>query len=120
MARLCSRSTSCQARTSDSQHTPSNIILGHARSCSAHGCQECCLPDTQPGAEPQRTRQVYEPARYMSVAQAVAQLLEVEEAERCGAYGPDSLAVGVARLGAPNQQVRGYGATLVACREVVV
>ena len=49
--------------------------------------------------------QVYEPARYMTVAQAVAQLLEVEEAERGGAYGPDTLAVGVARLGSPNQQV---------------
>ena len=48
---------------------------------------------------------MYEPARYMTVAQAVAQLLEVEEAEQGGAYGPDTLAVGVARLGSPDQQV---------------
>ncbi len=50
--------------------------------------------------------QVYEPARYMSVAEAVAQLLEVEAAEGGGAYGPGTLAVGVARLGSPDQRVR--------------
>ena len=49
--------------------------------------------------------QVYEPPRYMTVAEAVAQLLEVEEAEGGGAYGPDTLAVGVARLGSPDQLV---------------
>ena len=49
--------------------------------------------------------QVYEPPRYMTVAEAVAQLLEVEAAEGGGAYGPDTLAVGVARLGSPDQLV---------------
>lgn len=49
--------------------------------------------------------QVYELPRYMTVAEAVAQLLEVEAAEGGGAYGPDTLAVGVARLGSPNQLV---------------
>ena len=56
----------------------------------------------------------------MSVAQAIAQLLEVEEAERGSAYGPGTLAVGVARLGSPDQQVRGCGVAHAAFKQVVV
>ncbi len=52
-----------------------------------------------------RGRTVYEPPRYMTVAVAVRQLLEVEEARRGGAYGPDTTAVALARLGAPDQRI---------------
>ncbi|KXZ46288.1 hypothetical protein GPECTOR_45g158 [Gonium pectorale] len=45
-----------------------------------------------------RGKIVYEPPRYMSINTAIEQLLEVEEARRGGALGPDSLAVGIARL----------------------
>ncbi len=41
----------------------------------------------------------------MSVNTAVQQLLEVEAARAGGACGPDKLAVGIARLGAPDQQI---------------
>jgi diphthine synthase len=41
----------------------------------------------------------------MTVNTAVQQLLEVEAARRGGAYGPDTLAVGMSRLGAPDQQI---------------
>lgn len=41
----------------------------------------------------------------MSVNTALQQLLEVEAARGGGAYGPDTLAVGVSRLGAPDQQM---------------
>lgn len=46
-----------------------------------------------------RGRIVYEPPRYMSVGQCAQQMLEVEEEKKQGAYGPDSLAVGAARVG---------------------
>lgn len=41
----------------------------------------------------------------MSVATAVAQLLEVEERRGEGAYGPETLAVGVARVGSESQRI---------------
>ena len=47
--------------------------------------------------------QVYEPARYMTINTAIEQLLEVEAERQEGAYGPDTLCVGVARLGADSQ-----------------
>ena len=49
---------------------------------------------------------VWEPPRFMSASTAAAQLLEVEEARRAegkspvGAYGPETVVVGLARLGA--------------------
>lgn len=52
-----------------------------------------------------RGRKVYEPPRFMSVGTAVQQLLEVEEARREGAYGADTLCVGVARLGSDSQRI---------------
>ena len=60
-----------------------------------------------------RGKTIYEPPRYMDVPTALRQLLEVEEARGEGAYGPDTRAVGMSRLGAPDQQVglsRGEGA----------
>jgi len=53
----------------------------------------------------------------MSVAEAVAQLLEVEAAEGGGAYGPGTLAVGVARLGSPDQRVRRARGHVWGCAE---
>lgn len=49
--------------------------------------------------------QVYEPPRYMSVNTAIEQLLEIEESRGEGAYGPDTLCVGLARLGADCQSI---------------
>ena len=49
--------------------------------------------------------QVYEPARYMSINTAIEQLLEIEEGRKEGAYGPETLCVGVARLGSESQSI---------------
>ncbi|QPG76778.1 diphthine synthase [Brettanomyces nanus] len=46
---------------------------------------------------------VYEPPRYMSVAQCCQELLEVEEKRKQGAYTPDTPCVSVSRLGAADQ-----------------
>ena len=57
-------------------------------------------------------RPVYEPPRFMSVATAAAQLLEVEERRvkegktPAGAYGRDTVVVGLARLGAGDQTIQ--------------
>ena len=52
-----------------------------------------------------RGRMIFEPPRYMTAAQCASQMLETE-AERCeGVYGAESLAVGVARIGAENQSM---------------
>lgn len=50
-----------------------------------------------------RGRLIYEPPRYMSVATAAQQLLEIEEKRQEGAYGPNTPCVGVSRLGSPTQ-----------------
>ncbi|PKY08966.1 putative diphthine synthase [Aspergillus campestris IBT 28561] len=52
-----------------------------------------------------RGRLVYEPPRYMTVAQCAAQMLETEEERKEGAWGPDSLAIGAARVGADDQKL---------------
>lgn len=52
-----------------------------------------------------RGRRIFEPPRYMTVAQCAAQMLETEEERKEGVYGPDSLAVGAARVGAPDQKM---------------
>ena len=41
----------------------------------------------------------------MTVAQCASQMLETEEERKEGAWGPESLAVGAARVGAPDQQL---------------
>lgn len=48
-----------------------------------------------------RTR--YDPPRFMTVNQAVAQLLEVEERRKEGVCGPETLAIGLARVGQETQ-----------------
>ncbi|KAJ5082339.1 Diphthine methyl ester synthase [Penicillium argentinense] len=52
-----------------------------------------------------RGRRIFEPPRYMTVAQCASQLLETEETRQEGVYKPDSLAVGAARVGAPDQKL---------------
>ncbi|KAL4914927.1 tetrapyrrole methylase [Aspergillus aurantiobrunneus] len=52
-----------------------------------------------------RGRLIYEPPRYMTVAQCARQMLETEEERKEDAWGPDSLAVGAARVGAPDQKL---------------
>ncbi|KAI9506766.1 diphthine synthase [Coemansia spiralis] len=53
-----------------------------------------------------RNRPIYEPPRYMTVNQAVDQLLEVEEKRKEKAYTEDTLAVGVSRLGSDDQVIK--------------
>lgn len=47
----------------------------------------------------------YLPPRYMSVEQCAQQLVDVEEEMGEGVCGGDALAVGVARVGAPNMKI---------------
>lgn len=53
-----------------------------------------------------RNLPIYEPPRYMTVNQAVEQLLEVEQTRNLGVCGEDALAVGVSRLGSDDQVIR--------------
>ncbi|PGH09216.1 diphthine synthase [Helicocarpus griseus UAMH5409] len=52
-----------------------------------------------------RGRKIFEPPRYMTVAQCASQMLEIEEERKEGVYGPTSLAVGAARVGATDQKL---------------
>ncbi|KAM7214619.1 hypothetical protein V8F06_010018 [Rhypophila decipiens] len=51
-----------------------------------------------------RGRKIYEPPRYMSVGTCASQMLEIEEEKNGGAYGPDSLAIGAARVGGKTEK----------------
>ncbi|KAF6835115.1 diphthine synthase [Colletotrichum musicola] len=51
-----------------------------------------------------RGRKIYEPPRYMTVGQCAAQMLEIEEEKKEGVYGPDSLAIGAARVGGKTEK----------------
>jgi diphthine methyl ester synthase len=46
-----------------------------------------------------RGRRIFEPPRYMTVGQCAQQMLETEEDRKEGVYGPESLAIGAARVG---------------------
>lgn len=59
-------------------------------------------PDLQALA---RGKLTYEPPRFMSVAQAAAQILETEEERQQGFCRSDRLAVGVARLGSEGEKI---------------
>ncbi|KAI5821189.1 tetrapyrrole methylase [Pyronema omphalodes] len=52
-----------------------------------------------------RGRKIYEPPRYMTVAQCCQQMLETEEERGEKVYTPQSLAVGVSRLGSEDQKI---------------
>lgn len=57
-----------------------------------------------------RGRKIYEPPRYMTVGQCAQQMLEIEDIKKeegeghDGAYGPESLAIGVARVGGKTEK----------------
>jgi diphthine synthase len=52
-----------------------------------------------------RGRRIYEPPRYMTAAQCATQMLETEQERAEDVYGPQSLAVAVARVGALDQKI---------------
>ncbi|EPY20937.1 diphthine synthase [Strigomonas culicis] len=54
-----------------------------------------------------RGRKIYEPARFMTIKQALEQVLEVERSKKLGAVAEDgsTFAVGLARIGSTTQQV---------------
>nr|POF13467.1 diphthine methyl ester synthase [Quercus suber] len=52
-----------------------------------------------------RGKIVYEPPRFMTVAQCAAQMLEIEELREEGICKKESLAVGVARLGSEEEMI---------------
>lgn len=52
-----------------------------------------------------RGRRVYEPPRYMTVADCARQMLEVEQEKKEGVYTGESLAVGAGRVGATDQRL---------------
>ena len=52
-----------------------------------------------------RGKKIYEPPRFMTVAQCASQMLETEEERGEGVYRGKSLAVGVARIGAVDQKM---------------
>lgn len=51
-----------------------------------------------------RGRLIYEPPRFMTVSQCAQQMLEIEEERKEGVYGPDSLAIGAARVGGVSEK----------------
>ena len=73
------------------------------------GSHTLCLLDIkvkEPSLESlARGKKVYEPPQFMTVNTAVEQLLEIEKNRKAGAVSPDTLAVGLARLGADSQQL---------------
>ncbi|KAI3426102.1 hypothetical protein D9Q98_008070 [Chlorella vulgaris] len=73
------------------------------------GLHTLCLLDIkvkEPSLESlARGRKVYEPPRFMTINTAIEQLLEVEAARQQGAYSPDTLCVGVARIGSDTQRI---------------
>ena len=52
-----------------------------------------------------RGKRIFEPPRYMTVSQCAEQMIEIEEQRAEGVFGPDSLAIGVARVGAETQRM---------------
>lgn len=52
-----------------------------------------------------RGRKIYEPARFMTVAQCASQMLETEQERGEGICTSKSLAIGVARIGARDQKM---------------
>ncbi|KAI9809220.1 MAG: diphthine synthase [Sarcosagium campestre] len=52
-----------------------------------------------------RNRKVFEPPRYMTVAQCAAQMLEVEQSRQEAVYDAKSLAIGAARIGSDNERL---------------
>jgi len=65
-----------------------------------------------------RGRKIYEPPRYMSISQAVAQLAEVEDVRQGGVLSPDrTLAIALSRVGGGPDNERIVCGTLAKLRE---
>lgn len=75
----------------------------------SQGLHTLCLLDIkvkEPNLEALcRGKKIYEPPRYMTVNTALEQLLEIEASRKQGAYGPETLCIGVARIGADDQKI---------------
>lgn len=52
-----------------------------------------------------RGRKIYQPPRYMTVAQCASQMLEIEQDRQEHVYAEDSLAIGAARVGSKEQRL---------------
>ena len=52
-----------------------------------------------------RGRKVYQPPRFMTVAQCAQQMLEIEGERKEGVYGQNSIAIGAARVGSREQKI---------------
>lgn len=52
-----------------------------------------------------RGRKIYEPPRFMTVAECASQMLTMEDNRGEGVYQPRSLAIGVARIGSKDQTI---------------
>jgi diphthine methyl ester synthase len=52
-----------------------------------------------------RGRRIFDPPRFMTVAQCARQMIETEIERNEGVYSPESLAVGAARIGAEDQKL---------------
>jgi len=50
-------------------------------------------------------KKIYEPARFMTINQAINQLLEAENSKQHGVYSKDTLCVGLARVGQESQKI---------------
>jgi len=60
-----------------------------------------------------RGRKIYEPPRFMSVPQAVSQLIEIENLRQSGTLSPDTtLAIGLSRVGGAEDQQKIVSGTL--------
>ena len=53
-----------------------------------------------------RGKKIYEPPRFMTINEALAQICECADAKSCEIVKMDSLVVGLARVGAPDQIIR--------------
>ena len=73
------------------------------------GLHTLCLLDIkvkEPSLESlARGKKVYEPPRYMTIAQAVDQLLTIDEQLNSNHLSSETMAVGVARVGQPHQKI---------------
>ncbi|OLL22809.1 Diphthine methyl ester synthase [Neolecta irregularis DAH-3] len=52
-----------------------------------------------------RARKIYEEPRYMTVSQAANQMLEIEDLRNEKVYSPDTMAIGVSRIGSRDQKI---------------
>ncbi len=65
-----------------------------------------------------RGRKIFEPPRFMTVEQCAIQMLETEETRGEGVCGPQSLAIGVARVGAGDQKMAAGTLEQLSCIEL--